>query len=124
MKSLRPLLIAIGLAAVAFAQSPGSAVKRGSTVFRFEDMAAKPAGNGERRDVANAPTATFERFESHVTTLLPGRISHPPHQHPQEEVIILRDGTLDVTINGVTTRAGAGSVLFFASNDFHNVKNV
>lgn len=96
----------------------------GSTVFKWEDLKARPTGNGERRDVTDGPTATFERFESHVTTLLAGRMSHPPHQHGQEELIILRDGTLDVTINGATTRAGPGSLLFFAANDFHNVQNV
>jgi quercetin dioxygenase-like cupin family protein len=98
--------------------------KLGSTVFRYDTLAAKPTGVGERRDVTDGPTATFERFESHITTLLPGRMSHAPHQHPQEEVIILRQGTLDVTINGVTTRAGPGSLLFFAANDWHNVENV
>jgi len=98
--------------------------KLGSNVFRYDTLAAKPTGVGERRDVTDGPTATFERFESHITTLLPGRMSHVPHQHPQEEVIILGQGTLDVTINGVTTRAGPGSLLFFAANDWHNVQNV
>jgi len=107
------------------AQQPAVATtKLGSTVFKWEDLAVRPTGNGERRDVTDGPTATFARFESHVTTLLPGKMSHAPHQHPQEELIILRDGTLDVTINGVTTRAGPGSLLFFAANDFHNVANV
>lgn len=110
-----------------FAQPAGpvaSRAKLGSTVFKWEDLKARPTGNGERRDVADQPTATLERFESHITTLLAGRMSHPPHQHGQEELIILRDGTLDVTINGATTRAGPGSLLFFAANDFHNVQNV
>lgn len=139
MKLPRLLFLAAGLAGIASARTPAApapkpdspvydyaslAPKVGSTVFDYARLKARPTGNGERRDVTDAPTATFERFECHITTLLPGRISHPPHQHPQEELIILRDGTLDVTINGVTTRAGAGSLLFFASNDFHNVKNV
>lgn len=96
----------------------------GSAVFKWEDLKVRPTANGERRDVTERPTATFEVFESHVTTLLPGRMSHAPHQHAREELIILRDGTLDVTINGATTRAGPGSLLFFAANDFHNVQNV
>lgn len=97
---------------------------RGSAVFRLEDLVVKPTAVGARRDVTDAPTPTFERFESHVTMLRPGQMSHPPHQHPQEEVIILRDGTLDVTIDGVTQRVGPGSLFFFAANDFHNVQNV
>ena len=112
----------IFLAAVCAVSAPAAPL--GATVFPFEQLAAKPTGNGERRDVNDSPTATFVSFESHITTLLPGRISHPPHQHLREELIILQEGTLDVTINGATTRAGPGSLLFFAANDFHNVKNV
>jgi quercetin dioxygenase-like cupin family protein len=107
-----------------FAQAPAPATPLGSTVFKWEDLKVKPTGNGERRDVTDRPSATFEVFESHITTLLPGRMSHAPHQHAREELIILRDGTLDVSLNGKISRAGPGSVLFFASNDFHNVTNV
>lgn len=96
----------------------------GSTVFKWEDLKPRVSPNGERRDVANHPTATLAVFESHITTLNPGRASHPPHRHPQEELIIIKEGTLDVHINGQTQRAGAGSTLFYASNDAHNVTNV
>lgn len=96
----------------------------GSTVFKWEDLKVKPTGNGERRDVTDGPSATFEVFESHITTILPGKMSHAPHQHAREELIILREGTLDVSLNGKVSRAGPGSVLFFAANDFHNVTNV
>jgi quercetin dioxygenase-like cupin family protein len=107
-----------------FAQPAAPAATLGSTVFKWEDLKVRPTGNGERRDVTDGPSATFEVFESHVTTLLAGKMSHAPHQHAREELIILRDGTLDVTVNGVTSRAGPGSLLFFAANDFHNVQNV
>jgi quercetin dioxygenase-like cupin family protein len=117
-------LLSLSFMSLPAQSSAPTATKLGSTVFFWEKLAVRPTGNGERRDVTDGPTATFARFESHVTTLLPGRLSHAPHQHPQEELIILRDGTLDVTINGVTTRVGPGSLLFFAANDFHNVQNV
>jgi quercetin dioxygenase-like cupin family protein len=121
------LLLLAGLVTVVRGQTAAPAAtpaKLGSTVFKWEDFKATPTANGERRDVANLPTATIERFESHITTLKPGMISHPPHTRPQEEFIILKEGTLDVFINGKVQRAGAGSLLFFASNDLHNVKNV
>lgn len=102
------------------AESP----KLGSSVFRFEELAVKSTGVGERRDVADQPTATFERFECHVSTLNPGQASHLPHTHPQEEMIILRDGVLDVNRNGQIQRAGPGSLFFFASNQPHAVRNV
>jgi quercetin dioxygenase-like cupin family protein len=102
----------------------GSDVKLGSRVFKWEDLVVKPTNVGERRDVANQPTATISRFECHISTLNPGQVSHPPHKHPQEEFIILKDGMLDVAINGKTQRVGPNSMFFFAANDLHNVKNV
>lgn len=98
--------------------------KLGSKVFTWESFTPKPTGVGVRRDVVDLPTATFEKFESHITTLNPGKMSHPPHQHAQEEFIVLKEGTLDVSLNGKIERAEAGSVFFFAANDFHNMTNV
>src|SRR5258708_34360327 len=106
-------------------QTTGSTpAKQGSTVFNFDKLARKTTQVGERRDVADVPTTTLEKFECHISTLLPGRMSHPPHHHAQEEFIILKEGTLDVFINGKVQRVGPGSLFFFASNDMHNVTNV
>jgi quercetin dioxygenase-like cupin family protein len=104
-------------------QTP-SKPRLGSTVFKWEDLPVKPTPLGERRDVANNPTATLDVFECHITTLNPGKASHPPHRHAQEELIVVKEGLLEVHINGQTQRAGAGSVFFYASNDAHAVTNV
>lgn len=120
---------ALAAVLVTFASVPAPAVaaepaKLGSRIFTWESLTARPTPLGARREVANQPTATLERFQSHITTLNPGKASHPPHQHSLEEMILVKEGTLDVTINGETQRAGPGSVLFYASNDFHHVTNV
>ncbi len=122
MKVITSLLFLSGslsLAAIA-AEEPA---KIGSTVYTWESREPKATGVGERREVARNPTATLKEFECHISTLNPGLASHPPHTHPQEELIILRDGVLDAQVNGVTTRVGPGSLFFFASNDPHNVQN-
>jgi quercetin dioxygenase-like cupin family protein len=36
----------------------------------------------------------------------------------------VKEGLIEVTINGVTQRAGPGSIFFYASNDEHGMKNV
>ena len=41
-----------------------------------------------------------------------------------EEIIVVKEGTLEVTFQGKTQRAPAGSMLFFAANDLHGMKNV
>lgn len=95
----------------------------GSTVFPWESLDVQSTGVGKRRDVARNPTATLREFECHISTLNPSLASHPPHTHPQEELIVLREGTLDVHINGTNTRVGPGSMFFFAANDPHAVQN-
>lgn len=132
MKLLTPLLLlplvlslAAGLTARAAIPAIGEAPETlGSTVFKWEDLTAKPSGVGERRDVARIPTATLTEFECHISMLDPNLPSHPPHVHPQEEVIILTEGTLEIYINGATSRIGPGSVFFFSSWDAHSVRNV
>jgi quercetin dioxygenase-like cupin family protein len=119
--NLRPVFLIATLAAVSFAAESKPVI--GSTVFKWEDLPARPTPNGERRDVANNPTSTLSVFECHITTLNPGQASHLPHQHPQEELILIKEGKLEVHINGRTQLAGPGSTLFYSSNDLHAVKN-
>src|SRR4051812_153456 len=125
--ALLPLVAMTSLSSASFAANAAAAAEKpllGSTVFDWEKLPAKTTPNGERRDVANNPTATLKTFESHITTLNPGQASHLPHRHPQEELIIVKEGTLQVHINGATQIAGTGSTFFYASNDAHNVTNV
>jgi mannose-6-phosphate isomerase-like protein (cupin superfamily) len=61
--------------------------------------------------------------EVHQTRLDPGAIPHPPHHHLHEEMFLLREGTLEVTIGGKSTSLGPGSVGFVGSNDEHGVRN-
>jgi quercetin dioxygenase-like cupin family protein len=98
--------------------------KVGTTIYNWDKLAVRPSAVGVRRDIAENPTATLEVFEAHISTLNVGNASHPPHQHPQEEIIIVKEGQLEVHINGKTTPAGPGSVLFYATNDMHNVRNI
>lgn len=79
---------------------------------------------GETRQVLRGPTATLDELEMHVTTLNPGEASHPPHKHPNEELIILDKGTVEALINGEWVRVGAGSVILNASNVMHGLRNV
>ena len=88
----------------------------GSAVFHWQDIPVIPTPKGERRDVFNAPTATLDLFHCHITTLRPGEISSLPHRLPQEELVIVKEGTMEVTIDGQVSTAAAGSMFFFASN--------
>lgn len=96
----------------------------GSTVFDWNTMDAKPTETGAVRTVCKAKTATLDELEIHVTTLDPGKSPHPPHRHPNEELVIIRQGTVEAFENGEWKRVGPGSVIFSASNQLHGLRNV
>ena len=95
----------------------------GSTFVNWDAMIAKPTDVGEYRAVFDNPTPTLEKLEVHVTTLLPGKSSHPPHHHPWEEMLVIKEGELEVTLNGQPRHARSGSLVFFAAHDPHNARN-
>ena len=111
--------------ALAFAEAaPDARPVMGSKVFDWNKMVDTPNGTGSVRKVCNAPTATLENLEIHISTLKPGLMSHRPHKHPNEELIILRQGTVETLSNGEWIRVGPGSIVFNASNQVHGFKNV
>jgi len=95
-----------------------------STIYDWNSIKVEPTKTGEKRQFMMAPTPTLDELEIHVTTLNPGEAPHPPHKHPDEELIIIKEGTVESTANGVTKRVGPGSVIFQASNQLHGIKNV
>lgn len=114
------LTLAMSLGAIV---RPQTAVLH-SKAFEWNSLAATKTAIGETRSIVRAPTATLDELEMHVTTLNPGEASHPPHQHPNEELVIIREGTVDVLVQGEWKRVGPGSVIFNASNELHGLRNV
>jgi XRE family transcriptional regulator, regulator of sulfur utilization len=123
--SLACFLLAATTQAGAPTPSPPPATARlGSSVFDWEELKAETKDNGVRRSVLDGPTATLDRLHAHITTLKPGERSGAPSRHRQEEVIIIKEGTVEATFDGHARTAGAGSVIFFASNAVTSLRNV
>ncbi len=96
-----------------------------SASYPFEKLAVRTMSSGaQRRDVLMGKLATGESIETHETTLPPGGMPHPPHHHVHSEMWLVREGTLELTVNGTSYRLGPGSVGFVRSNEEHGVKNV
>ena len=95
-----------------------------SAVIDWEKIERVPTRTGFRRAVFDAPTATLDRFHCHVTTLNPGEDTGPLHRHPQEELVVVREGTLEVNIDGRRQTATGGSMIFFSANELENMRNI
>ena len=131
--SLKSLLLNLVLANVALAATaqvvsvtyspPAHSTVLGSTFVNWDSLTAHTTAVGQQRAVFDNPTPTLEKLESHITTLMPGMMSHPVHHHPWEEILLVSEGDLDVSINGQKQHAGPGYLIFLASNDAHNLQN-
>ena len=112
---------------MAVPKPPGSAgdpVLSVSTVFRFEDLPVVKTANGETRAVTRGVLPGGEAVEMHETTLLPGHMPHPPHQHKHSEFMLIREGQMEFENNGTPQRVGPGGVMYAASMMLHGLKNV
>ena len=129
MLTRRDLIVAavaasLTLAVVGAAHVSAAPDVMGSTVFDWNTLAATPNKTGAVRKVVQRPTATLDELEIHITTLNPGETPHAPHQHPDEELLIVKEGTVESLNNGELKRLGPGSVIFQAANQLHAIKNV
>src|SRR5262245_21107766 len=112
-----------GVAATVFAQQATAPAPLRSGVFTWDSLPVEKTASGERRAIFDGFTSTVDRLETHVTSLEVGKAPHAAHKHPDEELVFVREGVLEATINGVTKLAPAGSVIFYASNDLHGMRN-
>ncbi len=96
----------------------------GPAVFHWDDLKPDKSAVGAHASICDQPTATVDQLEMHVGMLNPGEMSHPPHQHVNEELIILKEGMCETLSNGQWLRVEAGSVVFNASKSLHAFRNI
>jgi mannose-6-phosphate isomerase-like protein (cupin superfamily) len=118
---LLPGLFSAGAAIDAFA---GEGTSLPSSEYPFEKLPVQTSDHAEIRQVLKGKLATGEALEVHETTLPVGGAPHPPHHHVHSEMWLIREGAVELTVNGASYRLGPGGVGFVHSNDEHGIKNV
>lgn len=95
-----------------------------SATFPFENLAVENSDRAQMRQILKGKLATGEHIEAHETTLPPNGYPHPPHHHVHSEMWLIREGTVELTINSTSHRLSAGGLGFVHSNEEHGIKNV
>ena len=95
-----------------------------SATYPFGELPVSKTNGAEIRPVLKGKLATAESLEVHETTLPPGGMPHPAHHHVHSEMWLIREGTVQLTINGISHVMEPGSVGFVHSNDEHGIKNI
>jgi quercetin dioxygenase-like cupin family protein len=78
---------------------------------------------GETRHFVEGSTDQLKGLSVGSIELKPGQAPHPPHTHPEEELLIVTDGHAEITLEGKVTPVGPGSVMYAASNRLHGIVN-
>jgi quercetin dioxygenase-like cupin family protein len=94
-----------------------------SSTFRFEDLPVRKNGSMVLRQILKGTTHTGYLVDLHESDLAPGQMPHAPHHHVHEEILLIREGQIEITVNGKTSQLDPGSVAYLASGDHHGWKN-
>lgn len=124
MENRRDILKWAGLAAAASSPLLGE----GGSHLRDEVVVAAKAKVthdpfGDTRVFFEGPTSQLKSMTAGSLLLKAGMEPHPPHQHPEEEILIITSGSGEVLVGGKTTKVSAGSMMYCESNQLHGIKN-
>lgn len=95
-----------------------------SSVVNAEGIRPEGAAPGAKAYVQfNGPTEQLAALASGFVTLELGAQPHPPHRHPEEEIMIVGEGAGEFFLDGVTTQVKLGDMIFAEANVLHGVRN-
>jgi quercetin dioxygenase-like cupin family protein len=78
---------------------------------------------GEIRVYYDGPTDQLKSMTAGSLRLKPGMTPHPPHQHPEEELMVVTEGTGEILVNGETWKVSPGTMMYCGGNHLHGIKN-
>jgi (S)-ureidoglycine aminohydrolase len=96
----------------------------GSFMLDWNELKTSNTGKGYRRDFFNRATSQLKQFEMHTTALNADSVSHAPHTHVQEEIVLILRGNVEMYIDGKLYKGAAGDLYFLSANVPHALKNV
>jgi quercetin dioxygenase-like cupin family protein len=78
---------------------------------------------GDLRTYFDGPTEQLKAFNAGSLLLKPGATPHPPHQHPEEEIMVVTEGSGEISLDGKTTKVAPGSMMYCAAGKLHGIVN-
>jgi mannose-6-phosphate isomerase-like protein (cupin superfamily) len=78
---------------------------------------------GDLRIYFDGPTDQLKAMTAGSLRLNAGATPHPPHQHPEEEFMVITEGTGEISVNGKVQKVTPGSMMYCAANVSHGIVN-
>jgi (S)-ureidoglycine aminohydrolase len=96
-----------------------------SKVYAWNELKVEQRDDCQRRQILEGSTMDLQYFEVHASTILPGQMPHQAHTHDSlEEMILIKEGKLQVTLGNESKILGPGSVVLIMPGDEHGLYNV
>lgn len=94
-----------------------------AAVYRWGEAPVAGKATSEQRVLLEGATPAFSHVRVHATSVMEGKSAHAGHRHADEELIIVKEGTLAVTYGGKTQTLEKGSVALIMPGDEHALAN-
>lgn len=78
---------------------------------------------GDLRIYFDGPTDQLKSMTAGSLLLKAGMTPHAPHKHPEEEFMVVTEGTGEISIDGKITKVVPGSMMYCAGNKLHGIVN-
>ncbi|HZY82162.1 MAG TPA: cupin domain-containing protein [Cyclobacteriaceae bacterium] len=119
MQRLSVLVLTIFIPTMAVSQT-----KIESKAYNWSDLKEYKDENRMRRQFVDGSTTLLDNLEIHTSRVEGGEAPHPSHTHKdQEELVIIKEGTLTATIGKDSRTLGPGSVVYVMPGDEHGFRN-
>src|SRR5579862_2518520 len=123
MAKRRDLLKIAGLNALAALSAASTPGKLPDITIDAKDAKLSREPFGDLRVYFEGPTDQIRSMTAGSLLLKPGMSPHPPHQHPEEEFMVVTEGRGEIVVDGKVSKVGPGSMMYCAGNKVHGVKN-
>jgi len=77
---------------------------------------------GELKIFFDGPTEQLKTMTAGSLLLYAGQEPHPPHSHPEEEFMVITEGSGELMVDGKTCKVGPGSMMYCAADKSHGIK--
>ncbi|MFN3323174.1 MAG: cupin domain-containing protein [Bryobacteraceae bacterium] len=78
---------------------------------------------GELKIYFDGPTEQLKSMTAGSLRLKAGMSPHPPHEHPEEEFMVITEGQGEISVDGKITKVGPGSMMYCGANRLHGIVN-
>jgi quercetin dioxygenase-like cupin family protein len=101
----------------------GAGAKLPNAVVSADKAKLTHEAYGDVRVYFEGPTDQLRSMTAGSVRLKPGQEPHPPHQHTEEEIMVITEGAGEISVEGKVTRVGTGAMMYCAAAKVHGIRN-